>query len=123
MSSVLRIDPASTTPPYEQLRGQLAAQMASGELAAGDRLPTVRRLAGDLGLAAGTVARAYRELESAGHVRTAGRRGTVVVGSGDAAALTDRYVRAMRELGHDVEGMTRYVRRAALAPVDQVHET
>ena len=39
------IDPASPTPPFEQLRAQLVAAVASGELAPGDRLPTVRRLA------------------------------------------------------------------------------
>ena len=45
------IDPASPTPPFEQLRAQYVAAIASGELPPGSRLPTVRRLAGDLGLA------------------------------------------------------------------------
>ena len=54
----------------------------SGELDAGTKLPTVRGLAGDLGLAANTVARAYRELEALGVIETRGRAGSVVTGSG-----------------------------------------
>ena len=62
----LTVDPADPTPPYEQLRRQLAALVARGALAPGDRLPSLRQLAGDLGLAVGTVARTYRELEAEG---------------------------------------------------------
>lgn len=61
--SVTTTDP---TPPYEQVRRQLAALIGSGALPRGERLPPLRQLAGDLGLAVGTVARAYRELEAAG---------------------------------------------------------
>jgi DNA-binding transcriptional regulator YhcF (GntR family) len=56
------------TPPYEQLRRQLAGLIRGGVLAPGERLPPLRQLAGDLGLAVGTVARTYRELEVAGLV-------------------------------------------------------
>jgi len=63
MSVAITIDDDSSLPPYEQLRSQLAFQVRSGHLAPGDRLPTVRQLAGDLGLATNTVARAYGELE------------------------------------------------------------
>ena len=76
--SVLRIDPDSSTPPFEQLRTQVAAMVATGELAPGQKLPTVRQLATDLGLAANTVARAYRELEADQIISTQGRRGTFV---------------------------------------------
>lgn len=72
------VDPASFTPPYEQVRAQLAAGIRTGALVAGERLPTVRRLASDLGLAVNTVARSYRELEAEGLVETRGRNGTVV---------------------------------------------
>ncbi len=78
MTAVVTIDTDSTVPPYEQLRSQLAFQVRSGRLAAGDRLPTVRQLARDLGLAKNTVVRAYRELEQAGLVLGEGRRGTIV---------------------------------------------
>lgn len=51
------VDVLDPTPPYEQLRRQLADLVGSGVLASGDRLPPVRQLAADLGLAPGTVAR------------------------------------------------------------------
>lgn len=73
--SVALSDP---TPPYEQIRRQFAAHIQTGRLPAGERLPTVRQLATDLGLASGTVARAYRELETAGLITTDRARGTHV---------------------------------------------
>jgi DNA-binding transcriptional regulator YhcF (GntR family) len=79
------IDPASPVPPFEQLRAGLVDAVASGELAAGERLPTVRRLAEDLGVAPGTVARAYRELEASGIIETRGRNGTFVAFDADPA--------------------------------------
>jgi len=60
--STVTVDVLDPTPPYEQLRRQLADLIGSGVLTPGDRLPPVRQLAADLGLAAGTVARTYREL-------------------------------------------------------------
>ena len=60
------VDPDDPTPPYEQLRRQIGDLIGSGRLTAGDRLPPLRQLANDLGLAVGTVARAYRELEGEG---------------------------------------------------------
>ncbi|CAL9607300.1 hypothetical protein SUDANB54_05556 [Streptomyces sp. enrichment culture] len=74
-----------TTPPYEQVRAQIAEQARSGELPVGYRLPTVRGLAETLGLAANTVAKAYRALEADGVIETRGRNGTVVAAAGSAA--------------------------------------
>lgn len=110
-----RIDPASRVPPYEQLRDQVTAGVASGELAPGERLPTVRALAGTLGLAPNTVARAYRELEHAGVVETRGRSGTVV--SGDRVERAAReaalaYADKARLLGLTVEDAQRHLLRA-----------
>jgi len=79
------ISPTSPVPPFEQLRIQLLDAVSAGTLVPGTRLPTVRRLAEDLGLAAGTVARAYRELEASGVIETRGRNGTFVSPHGDAA--------------------------------------
>ncbi len=101
---LLTIDAGSSTPPFEQLRTQLLAQISAGELPAGARLPTVRRLADDLGLAPNTVARAYRELERIGAIETRGRHGSYVPLSGDprtnaaqeAAAV---FVARLRALG------------------------
>jgi GntR family transcriptional regulator len=74
----LSIDPDSAVPPFEQLRTQVAAMTVTGELEPGQKLPTVRQLAADLGLAPNTVARAYRELEADAIISTQGRRGTFV---------------------------------------------
>ena len=101
----LSVDPSSPVPPYEQLRTQIATQVARGVLPAGTKLATVRQLASDLALSANTVARAYRELEADGVVATHGRRGTFVstdvLGAepGSAAGLAQDYVDAVRRLG------------------------
>lgn len=79
MSIAVSIDPEDPTPVYEQLRRQLAGYITSGQLEAGTRLSSVRRLATALDLANGTVARAYRELEASGLVVTRRGGGTTVV--------------------------------------------
>lgn len=119
---MLIIDPASPVPPYEQLRHQIVEQISAGELPVGGKLPAVRRLAGDLGLAPNTVARAYRELESQGYVRTAGRNGTVVADpasddevTGRARELTADYLAAMAGLGLTGENVVQFVRRELAA--------
>ena len=78
MSAQISIDITSAVPPFEQVRSQLAALISAGVLTPGTRLPTVRDLAADLGIAVGTVTRAYRELESLGLVISRRRTGTVV---------------------------------------------
>ncbi|NJC72181.1 GntR family transcriptional regulator [Planosporangium thailandense] len=113
----IQIDPASPVPPYEQVRSQIAALAREGRLAAGTRLPTVRQLAGDLGLAVNTVARTYRELEAAGLVETRGRHGTFVThrASGvpaEAERLAARYAEETRRLGLDPEQALGLVRAA-----------
>lgn len=75
---IVRIDESSPIPPYRQLVDQMLALIAGGSLPVGQRLPPVRQLAADLGLANGTVARAYRLLEGAGILETRGRQGTFV---------------------------------------------
>jgi DNA-binding transcriptional regulator YhcF (GntR family) len=75
---IVRIDPGAPSSPAEQLVAQIAASIEAGELGVGDRLPTIRALAADLGLAPGTVAKAYTELERGGWLHGLGRRGTVV---------------------------------------------
>jgi DNA-binding transcriptional regulator YhcF (GntR family) len=77
---MIDLDSTSSTPPYEQIRAQFADHVTSGALQPGERLPTVRRLAEDLGVATNTVARAYRELEQSGVIETRGRAGSFVTG-------------------------------------------
>ena len=102
------VDPSSPVAPYEQVRLAIAYEVRSGVLPPGARLPTVRRLATDLGLAPNTVARAYRELEQDHVVETRGRNGTYVAASGDpaqqqAAAATLEYVDRLRRLGVELD--------------------
>ncbi len=116
----LRLDRSAAEPPYEQIRAQVAAMVESGELAAGTRLPSVRALAEQLGLATNTVARAYRELEHAGVVSTRGRNGTVVSRDGNDRAAKEAagtYADAMRALGVRQDEALELVRRAFDRPV------
>lgn len=114
----LRIDPNSGQPPFEQLKSQLVSQIEAGDLLPGARLPSVRRLAADLGLAPNTVARTYRELEAAGYLKTAGRNGTVVAqqhtgdeAEGRAIGLTRQYIANMKALGLGHAAAAEYLSR------------
>ena len=102
------LDPDSDRPPFEQLRVQIASRAATGDLAPGTRLPTVRALAAELSLAVNTVARACRELEHDGVVVTEGRRGSFVAASEAARA----YVLTARRLGLGLPEATHLIERA-----------
>lgn len=82
---IVSLDSASPVPPYEQVRASLARQITDGSLAVGTKLPTVRALAAEIGIAPNTIARAYRELEEAGLIETRGRAGSFVSSAGDEA--------------------------------------
>ena len=114
----IEVDTSSPVAPYEQVRTQIAHQVATGALPAGTRLATVRQLAVDLGLAANTVARAYRELEADGVIATHGRRGTFVRSENLAPApeslrtLAQTYTVSARRLGLTRAEATRIVEEA-----------
>jgi DNA-binding transcriptional regulator YhcF (GntR family) len=99
------IDGSAGAPaPYEQVRAQIAEQARTGRLPAGFKLPTVRGLAQELGLAANTVAKAYRTLEADGVIETRGRHGTFVAAAGEgpareAAAAAQTYAARAHHLG------------------------
>ena len=108
---LIRVDAQSSTAPYEQVRAQIAALIRSGALPPGTRLPTVRRLADDLGLAVNTVARTYKELEADALIETRGRHGTFVAAVGDAqqeaVQAAAEYVERVRRLGiNDSEALS-----------------
>jgi DNA-binding transcriptional regulator YhcF (GntR family) len=119
----VHVDTASAIPAYEQIRAQVADLILGGHLTQGDRLPPVRQLAADLGLAVSTAARAYRELESAGMVRSRRGGGTRVAppahpgpAIGDelaAAALA--YVTTARRIGAGDEQLLAAIRLALSA--------
>lgn len=118
MDLVLILDPGSAVPPYEQLRSAMAGQIADGTVLAGARLPTVRALAADLGLAVNTVAKAYRALESDGVVETRGRAGTFVASSALAGTVPEleelaaHYALAARRAGLTAPEAVSLVQRA-----------
>jgi DNA-binding transcriptional regulator YhcF (GntR family) len=106
MNHDLAIDPQDPTPPFEQLRRQLAELIHTGTLAPGTRLPPVRQIAADLALATGTVARTYRELEAAQLLVTRRGGGTRVAEHPPGPspeellqAYTNEYVNRTRRLG------------------------
>jgi DNA-binding transcriptional regulator YhcF (GntR family) len=115
----VEVDTLSPVPPYEQVRAQLAELVSGGVLGPDDRLPPIRQLAADLGIAPGTVARAYRLLESAGLVRTGRGGGTRVVADppvplarADLSGPADTYVRAGRDAGAEDGELLAAVRSA-----------
>lgn len=124
----IRVDTTSPVPPYEQIRAQLAALITTGRLPENERLPTVRQLAADLGLAIGTVARAYRELEAASLIHTRRGAGTRVApppahtprptptALAELTALAHRFTTQARALGADDATVQAAVRDALDAP-------
>ncbi len=106
MSLRITVDPESASAPFEQVRAQIAARARDGDLPVGYRMPTVRGLADDLGLAVNTVAKAYRALEGDGVIETRGRHGTFIAAAADAAsrqaaAAAAAYAQRAHRLGLD----------------------
>ncbi|HEU4756690.1 MAG TPA: GntR family transcriptional regulator [Agromyces sp.] len=114
------VDADSGTPPYEQLRMQVVDAVRDGRLAAGARLPTVRALADEIGLAVNTVAKAYKELEADGVVEGRGRNGTFVRATGDPVeqalqAAASAYADAVTRLSVRTDAAVAAVERALRA--------
>ena len=104
MTVSVTLDLTAATPPYEQVRTQIAGHIRTGTIRPGEKLPVVRALAADLGVATNTIARAYRELEAGGLVTTRRRVGTIVqtppAPAGPALQRrTQELVREAREAG------------------------
>jgi DNA-binding transcriptional regulator YhcF (GntR family) len=125
---ILQLDPDSPVPPYEQLRSQITTMVATGVLPQGARLPPIRQLARDLGVATATIARVFRELERDQIITTRGRHGTFILDAPAQAAAAERDQRLAaaahsfavqaRQLGIDPEQALRQARQAleALVP-------
>lgn len=111
------VDHESKVTLYEQLRTQIIEQVASGELIVGTKLPPVRQLATELGVAPYTAARVYRLLEQDGFLETRGRNGTVIAARSDTAETTlqaaaTEYAARAKALGVDPGAALEYVRKA-----------
>ncbi|TQK28455.1 DNA-binding transcriptional regulator YhcF (GntR family) [Arthrobacter sp. SLBN-53] len=109
----IHLEADAGAPLFDQLRTQIIAGVRDGRLAPGTRLPTVRDLAGQLGLAVNTVARAYRELEAAGVLETRGRFGTFVARVDPAdnamAAAAHAFAEVARAQGLSKDRALRYL--------------
>lgn len=110
------VDTGNGVPPWRQVRDQIVQLVEVGQLALGTRLPTIRQLASDLGLAPGTVARAYKELEADGVLQTARRHGTVIAAAPSnkadpLRAAAEQYVQTAKSLGVDERTATSMVQR------------
>jgi DNA-binding transcriptional regulator YhcF (GntR family) len=113
---IVTVDARSAVPPYEQLRSQVRELVLTGSLGAGSQLPPIRQLARDLGLAPGTVARAYAELERDGLVVARGRHGTVVADGSTAPPIVDRERR--RLLDAAASSFAAEAKRLGVPPAD-----
>ncbi|ALG85519.1 GntR family transcriptional regulator [Gordonia phthalatica] len=121
MSTSITVDTTDPTPPYEQIRRQIADAIERGAFDVGAKLPSVRQLANDLGIATGTVARAYRELEHGGLIQS--RRGlgtTVRAAPRPVADLLDEksrlFIAEARALGVDDAAIVAAVTRNLTPP-------
>ena len=88
---------SSDKPIYEQIASQVKAQILSGTLAAGAKLPSIRALASDLGVSVITTKRAYAELEAQGFIETVQGKGSFAAG-GNTELLREERLRHIEEL-------------------------
>ena len=116
VTSIL-VNPANPVPPYEQIRAQIAARIAAGQVTAGAPLPSVRQLARDLGVAPNTIARAYEELERAGWIIAEPRKGFSAAVHPPAVAAEER----MRRLRSTVAELLMAAHQLGVS-VTELHE-
>jgi GntR family transcriptional regulator len=114
-SIVLRLDPGSGVPTYQQIVRQVEHALRLGYLVPGDRLPTVKDVVAALAINPNTVLKAYRELEHKGLAAGRPGQGTFVEGTLEVVPLRDqqtlqkglsRWLDSALEAGLDPEGIT-----------------
>ena len=93
---ILQFDFSSDVPIYLQLRNQIVIGISSGQLQAGEKLPTVRALAEESGINAMTVSKAYNLLKQEGYITTDRRKGAVVVPQGEVSGVKPETIAALR---------------------------
>src|SRR5271165_178549 len=96
---MLRIDLAARVPVYEQIANGLRTELVSGQFAPGEKLPTVRTLAINLGVHHNTVAEAYRQLANEGWLELKRHRGAIVRDRDRPRVGPDSMERFTRPLG------------------------
>ena len=96
---MFRIDPRSAVPVYQQLVRQIVRLIVSGDLADGDKLPSIRQLASEVKLNPNTVAKAYRHLENRGFVTS--RKGMGVYVSTEEMNIEKDRMEIFRQLADE----------------------
>lgn len=123
MAGFITLDPKHPLPIYAQLERALRAAIATGRLAPGEQLPTVRQLAVDLSVNANTVARVYLDLERAGVLEARRGVGTFVAmrqpaiaasadRDGDLRAIVRRALDEAAARGFSVKDVLRQIRQS-----------
>ena len=120
MSLPFNIDSGHPTPLYHQLERAIRFAIATGKLALGDQLPTVRQLAVELQINANTVAKVYAELERVGVVETRRGVGTFVKARDFEAARDKDRERELRELEDNFLGKAAHLGFSAKEVVDHL---
>ena len=113
----IHITPHEGVPIYLQIVNQVRYLVASGRLAPGEELPSIRALAEQLVINPNTVARAYRELELAGVVAKRRTTGTYVSGAGPTLSRRER----LRILARRADGLLAEARQMGVG-LDEVVE-
>lgn len=114
---MLQVNYRDGRPIYEQIKSGLRRQIASGELPAGSKLPSVRELAQALAVNPNTIQRAYRELEADGVLLSAAGKGSFVSADyrPDTAAIEtlldklDETVSRLKEAGFCAEDICAHI--------------
>ena len=114
---MVQLDYRDARPIYTQIVDNFKNQIASGILQSGEKLPSVRELAGELAINPNTIQRAYRELELAGWIATVPGKGCFVCGMpGESSAEQtqlleqfDKTVAALKALGITREELIRRI--------------
>ena len=93
---ILQFDFSSDIPIYLQLRNQIVIGISSGQLQAGEKLPTVRALAEESGINAMTVSKAYNLLKQEGYIITDRRKGAIIAQTDKAPQVKEETIHALR---------------------------
>ncbi len=104
---MVQLDYRDARPIYTQIVDNFKSQIAAGILQSGEKLPSVRELAGSLAINPNTIQRAYRELELAGWIATVPGKGCFVCGMPGESKMEqaqlleqfDKTVAALQALG------------------------
>ena len=114
---MVQLDYRDARPIYTQIVDNFKSQIAAGILQNGEKLPSVRELAGSLAINPNTIQRAYRELEMTGWIATVAGKGCFVCGMPQSTSVEqtelleqfDKTVAALQALGITREDLIRRI--------------